>query len=144
MKLLIICDHSKLKSHLDTWEKICTLSGHSLVERGNVKGAEGILLINYLAHISPFDLKLVEEALLYDKRLYALESWGRYNGIRPNHFQHIRDEVKELGISGISLIDTTAPRFKPWHELLPPPGEKRSTLVQMVEVLRKDGRKIYS
>jgi len=163
--ILTLCGSARFEPWFHIWNEILTLSGHTvfgLAVYPSVKGGEknwytdaekarldrahldkirnsnGVLILNPFAYIGESTLNEIAFAREQGKLLYALESWGKGNGIGRNHFQSVQEAAKKYGVYTGSPIDTFHPHFAgPW-DLLPEAGRFRSKLVDRLNAFRAE------
>lgn len=158
--IITLCGSARFEEDFHVWNEVLTLSGHTVfglsvypsLKKGNkdwytaqekeeldkahlrkIDASDAIFVINKMAYIGDSTLKEIAYAKTYKKNLYALESWGKGNGIGNNHYKEVQEEAKILGVWGkYSPIDTCWPNFRdPWS-LLPQAGKYRSSLVDRI------------
>jgi len=161
--IITLCGSARFEKHFHVWDEILTLSGHAVFSLGvypsqkgskewhtdqekeildkthlkKIQASEAIFVLNAFAYIGESTLKEIEFARQKEKKLFALESWGRGNGIGSTHYRSHREAAIKYGVYGqMSPISTTFPGFRePW-DILPEYDDKlRSKLVTLAETV---------
>ena len=84
-----------------------------------INASEAVLVLNVFGYMGPSTLGEVEHAKARGKKLYALESWGKGNGICAMHYDHVQEARRRMIPEGYvgSPIDTTSPTFRYAYDL---------------------------
>lgn len=159
--IITLCGSARFESHFHLWNEILTISGHTVfslavypstkkgvknwyskeekkildkAHESKINASSAVVFLNVMAYMGPSTLHEVQYARRAGKKIYALESWGKGNGIGGNHYGYIQKKAQELGVfrEG-SPIDTFYPHFRDIYDLLPDAGGFRSGLVERVE-----------
>lgn len=159
--IITLCGSARFEPWFHIWNEVLTLSGHTvfgLAVYPSVKGGEknwytdaekarldrahlekirnsnAVFVLNPFAYLGESTLNEITFAREQGKLLYALESWGKGNGIGPRHFKKVQNAAAKFVPVGFgSPIDTMHPEFHgPW-DLLPEAGAFRSKLVQSLD-----------
>jgi hypothetical protein len=161
--IVTLCGSARFEDHFKTWNEALTMAGHTVFtltrypsEKGaklwytvtqklaldeahkrKINASEAVLVLNVFGYMGPSTLSEVEHAKSRGKKLYALESWGKGNGIGSNHFDYVQEARRRIipeGYSG-SPIDTTSPTFRYAYDLLDDvvTHERQRNLVRMVD-----------
>lgn len=159
--IITLCGSARFEGHFHLWNKILTLSGHTvfslavfpstegvkdwyskeekeILDRAHllkIKSSDAIFVLNPFAYIGPSTLNEIKFAKVQKKKRFALESWGKGCGVGEKHTKAFRLSKKsfEIDDDASSPIDTFFPHFKsPW-DLLPEAGYFRSDLVKKIE-----------
>ena len=165
---ITLCGSARFEDWFHLWNEILTLSGHTVYglstypsnKKGNkdwyteeekieldkahlrkIDNSDAIFVLNRYAYIGESTLKEIEYAKVNDKNLYALESWGKGQGICGIHFKSVQEDAEKYGALASdwgakgSPIDTFWPHFKEVWRLLPEAGEFRSKLAEKADSL---------
>lgn len=160
--IVTLCGSARFEDHFKTWNEALTMAGHTVFtltryasEKGRknwysdaekqaldeahkrkINASEAVLVLNVFGYMGPSTLGEVEHAKARGKRLYALESWGKGNGICSMHFDHVQAARRRIIPEGYigSPLDTTSPTFRYAYDLFDglSYGE-RGLLVEMVK-----------
>lgn len=132
--IVTLCGSARFEDHFKTWNEALTMAGHTVFsltryasEKGKkewyseaeklaldaahkrkINASEAVLVLNVFGYMGPSTLGEMEHARSRRKQLYALESWGKGNGIGGSHFDHVQAACRRLvpEYQG-SPIDTT-------------------------------------
>lgn len=159
--IITLCGSARFEQQWHTWNEVLTLSGHIVlglavypsyknrqkswytdsekiflddVHKDKIKISDAILVLNRFAYIGESTLSEIEYARKLNKKLFALESWGKGCGIDWKHKIEYQNLAKKHGTFGFySPIDTMAPEFKYPYGLLPEAGPYRAHLVKRID-----------
>lgn len=144
--ILTLCGSARFENHFKRWNEALTLAGHcvfslavypsdrggkdwytpsqkqmlDLVHKAKIDASDGVVLLNADSYIGASTLDEITWAVIKQKRIYALESWGEGCGPASSPFG--------------SPIDTSA--FKYICDLLGPTSEFRTV---MIHALKTEG-----
>lgn len=161
--IVTLCGSAKFERLFHIWNEVLTLSGHTvfalsvypswkdnnknwytkdekkLLDEAHlrkIQASDAILVLNKFAYIGESTLAEITFAEKSGKKLYALESWAKGNGIRNNHKRLFRLRAQKYGaLDRPSPIDTMEPKFKYAYDLLPEAGAFRSDLVDQIHTV---------
>lgn len=133
--IVTLCGSARFEDHFKTWNEALTMAGHTVFtltrypsEKGaklwytdaqkaaldeahkrKINASEAVLVLNVFGYMGESTLGEVAHAKARGKKLYALESWGKGNGIGGNHFDHVQAACRRVvpDYRG-SPIDTTS------------------------------------
>lgn len=156
--VLTLCGSARFEMHFKAWNEALSLSGHAVFSLGSypsdrlahgrpmtaehkkildavyrfkIERSDGIVVLNPFAYIGESTLGEIEFARSCDKKIYAIESWGRGCGITAMHTANVRERAASYGcVDARSPVDTYYPHMIDAIALLPPSGSLRSELVQ--------------
>lgn len=143
--IVTLCGSARFEDHFKTWNEALTMAGHTVFtltrypsEKGaklwytdaqklaldeahkrKINASEAVLVLNVFGYMGPSTLSEVEHARSRGKKLYALESWGKGNGICSMHYDHVQEALKRMIPEGYvgSPIATTSPTFRYAYDL---------------------------
>lgn len=157
--IVTLCGSARFEDHFKTWNESLTMAGHTVFtltrypsEKGSklwytdaqklaldeahkrkINASEAVLVLNVFGYMGPSTLGEVEHAKARGKPLYALESWGKGNGICGMHFDRVQAACRRIvpEYRG-SPIDTTSPAFRCAYDLFDGLSyDERGPLVRM-------------
>lgn len=123
------------------WAVALEAAGHHVVawDENWASRADCMLVLNKFGYISDSMLISIDVAKSLRMRLFALESWGKGNGIGWHHTQALKNELtKATGLKYTASPIDTFPGVNTgfeslWmSELLPDPGPIRSKIISIV------------
>lgn len=124
------------------WETALEAAGHTVVEwdvEWQERKPDCMLVLNKFGYISDSMQISIDVAKSIGTRLFALESWGKGNGIGWHHTQALKDDL--LIATGMKYTSSPIDTFPAVHtgfeslwlsELLPEPGPLRSKIISIV------------
>jgi hypothetical protein len=162
--IVTLCGSARFEDHFKTWNEALTMAGHTVFtltryasEKGRknwyseaekqaldeahkrkINASEAVLVLNVFGYMGPSTLSEVEHAKARGRQLYALESWGKGNGIGSSHFDYVQEARRRAIPDGYvgSPIDTTSNSgFRYAYDLLDDvvTHERSYALVKMVQ-----------
>lgn len=165
--IVTLCGSARFEDHFKTWNEALTMAGHTVFtltrypsEKGaklwytdaqkaalddahkrKINASEAVLVLNVFGYMGPSTLGEIEHAKARGKKLYALESWGKGNGICAMHYDHVQEARRRMIPEGYvgSPIDTTSPTFRYAYDLFDDLSyDERWPMVELVK--GADGR----
>lgn len=160
--IVTLCGSARFEDHFKTWNEALTMAGHTVFtltryasEKGRknwysdaekqaldeahkrkINASEAVLVLNVFGYMGLSTLAEVEHAKARKKKLYALESWGKGNGIGGNHFDYVRAACRRIvpEYQGSPIDTTSNSGFRYAYDLLDDvvTGERQRNLVVMV------------
>ncbi len=129
-KVITLCGSARFEEHFHIWNKVLTLSGHTVfaltaypsiegskdwytldvkkrmdaAHMRKISASHAIFVINRLAYIGESTLNEIDFARSLEKKVYFLESWGRGCGIDlggVRHTDHVRALAKKYDVYGL-------------------------------------------
>lgn len=166
--IITLCGSSRFEPWYHAWNEALSLTGHCVfglasypsqhdgkkdwytveqkamldeVHRYKIEASDAILVLNVFAYIGDSTMREIRHACYSKKDTYFLESWGEGFGIGSNHFKHIQEAARRLGVpegygSPINTVESKACP-SPWR-LLGDAGPYRSMIVSSLR--RQIGR----
>lgn len=159
--IVTLCGSARFEDHFKTWNEALTMAGHTVFtltryasEKGRkewyttaekqaldeahkrkINASEAVLVLNVFGYMGPSTLGEVAHAKEHRKQLYALESWGKGNGISSRHFDWVQAACQRLVPEYMgSPIDSTSPTFRYAYDLFDGVTyAERGALVEMVK-----------
>lgn len=169
--IITLCGSARFEQQFKNWNEILTLAGHTvfslsvypsdkageknwytpeeklILDQAHFKkidASQAIFVLNKYAYIGESTLNEIEYAKISNKIIYALESWGKGNGIFDGHTKDVQQDLTNYGLTcpTFSPIDTFASSTTGFtcpymSNLLGPSGSHRSRLVQLIDKDRK-------
>ncbi len=163
--IITLCGSARFEPWFHIWNEVLTLSGHTVFslacfpsQKGKktwysqeeksqldkahlrkIDASDAILILNVFAYLGDSTLNEIAYARKLKKKLYALESWGKGNGIGSNHYPSVRRAATKYNVCIGSPIDTMSPTFKYPYDLLPE-NPFRGVLVDKLTKFRKENQ----
>lgn len=162
--IITLCGSARFEKWFHAWNEALTLTGHTvfslavfpsqkqdqkdwytkkqktLLDQAHfrkIEASDAVVFLNAFAYMGASTLNEVLHARRCGKKLYALESWGKGNGIGPRHIEAYQKAAREYGCLNVgSPIDTFYPHFVDVFNLLGPAGELRSSIVERLDKIR--------
>lgn len=163
--IITLCGSARFEKLFHLWNEILTMSGHTVyglavypsTKKGKkswytaeekkrldaahfrkIDASDAIFVLNHFAYLGESTLAEIKYAENAGKTVYFLESWGKGNGIGPNHNKDYQRRAAKLGLLDFgSPIDTCLYCYKePW-DLLPEAGAFRSKMVKTIHSTTK-------
>lgn len=143
---VVICCSTRFERWLELWKTVLMLAGHRVhisntpffQDDHRVKEADEIVVLNPYGYVGSGVMSQIEAALLLNKKIRFLESWGKGFGVGENHHQYLQDSKIAHGLPADYVSPVDVPSFGmsevTYSDLLGPPGEKRSSLIELVSV----------
>ncbi len=159
--IVTLCGSARFEDHFKTWNEALTMAGHTVFtltryasEKGKkewytaaekqaldeahkrkIDASEAVLVLNVFGYMGPSTLNEVAHAKEHGKRLYALESWGKGNGIGGSHFDQVQEACRRIvpEYKGSPIDSTSRSGFRMVWDLFDGLDyTERGALVQMV------------
>lgn len=162
--IVTLCGSARFEDHFKTWNEALTMAGHTVFtltrypsEKGaklwytdaqkkaldeahkrKINASEAVLVLNVFGYMGPSTLSEVEHAKARRKQIYALESWGKGNGIGSSHFDYVQEARRRFipeGYVGSPIDTTSSSGFRYAYDLLDDvvTHERSYDLVKMVQ-----------
>ena len=158
---ITLCGSARFEGHFKLWNEVLSLAGHLVyslsvypsdkagqktwytedekiildrVHKDKIDASDAVLILNVFGYVGQSTLGEIEFARNKKKELFALESWGKGNGISAEHFGDFRQACWKLipEYKGSVIDSTSAAGFAYPFDLLGVAGEKRSRLIKMI------------
>jgi hypothetical protein len=159
--IVTLCGSARFEDHFKTWNEALTMAGHTVFtltrypsEKGaklwytetqkqaldeahkrKINASEAVLVLNVFGYMGPSTLSEVAHAKSRGKDLYALESWGKGNGIGGSHYDSVQAACRRIvpEYQGSPISTTSSEGFRYAYDLLGPAGPDRSALVDFIK-----------